>query len=660
MNKQYLQRLAEIESNNNPKAQNPNSSAKGRFQFVDDTAQQYGLDRYDFGTKDYERAELRAVQQFTRDNKKQLQKGLGREPTDGELYLAHQQGAQGALNLLSNPNARASDVVGSEEIRLNGGNENMTAQQFASQWTSKFEGGEGQDTMAGGQGQDNLGRVIRLPDGRKLRLTGSETPEQLTQLKDKLRSKYQQPVEAAEPSPKNQPRESFGRTVLEQGLQGATFGFADEITDRIGAGIASVATGQDFGELLQEARGLTEERFKRQFEQRPITSIASNLGGALVTGAAGAATKAGAGIGNLVRSGNIASRIGKGAAVGAASGAAFGSGTAKDGERADGAKSGAILGAATGGVIPIIGAAGSGINRVLGKKSPIPNADQLRKQASALYKQADEIGGVLKSEVTDSFLDSVQGLRPQTKAGKLLQGDTPFTKIAQNLESLRGKKLSLAEAQEVDEFLGDAIDGLTEMGRLTKQGKKILDIQTAFRNQIEDAAEGMVEGGKAGFNALKEGRKLWSTSRKLADVERIIQRAELTDNPASSIKSGFRTLLNNPKRLKGYTKAEKKAIKKAAETGLATGALRILGSRLNSIIAIGSGAGGLGGTAAISAGSAASRGAASAIQIGKAKNVANIVANQGRLQKQGLITLNRPKSLTTTNPLIAATQGRGN
>jgi len=132
----YLDRTYEVESGRNPNAQNPNSSAGGGFQFLDSTAKAYGLtDKNNLG------ASARAAGRLAQDNAGQLRAVLGREPTAAELYLAHQQGGGGAAKLLSNPNARAIDIVGVEAVRLNGGNENMTAGEFANKWLGKFDNG---------------------------------------------------------------------------------------------------------------------------------------------------------------------------------------------------------------------------------------------------------------------------------------------------------------------------------------------------------------------------------------------------------------------------------------------------------------------------------------------------------------------------------------
>jgi len=129
----YLERTAFIESKGNPNAKNPKSSAGGLFQFIDGTAKQYGVkDRFDPVQATDGAVDL-AV-----DNKRKLTAALGREPTGAELYLAHQQGGTGASRLLSNPTAKAVDIVGAEAVRLNGGNADMTAGEFANLWLDKY------------------------------------------------------------------------------------------------------------------------------------------------------------------------------------------------------------------------------------------------------------------------------------------------------------------------------------------------------------------------------------------------------------------------------------------------------------------------------------------------------------------------------------------
>ena len=161
----YLAQTASIESGGDPNAVNKGSGAAGLFQFVPSTAKQYGLsDPHDVIASTYAAGKLAA------DNAATLTQALGRPPTAGDLYLAHQQGATRAAKLLANPNARAGDVVGDAAVRANGGTRDMTAGQFAALWTGKFGSGVG---GAGGPGQGQPNDMMAMGGGAVPPLRGA-------------------------------------------------------------------------------------------------------------------------------------------------------------------------------------------------------------------------------------------------------------------------------------------------------------------------------------------------------------------------------------------------------------------------------------------------------------------------------------------------------
>jgi hypothetical protein len=301
------------------------------------------------------------------------------------------------------------------------------------------------------------------------------------------------------------------------------------------------------------------------------------------------------------------------------------------------------------------GILGGGLASIGGnKKPPQVKSEDLAAKAAERYSYADEKGGLLRPEVTNKFIDDIQKLAPQTEMGKVMSGDSPFTKIVDKISSIRDKPISLAGAQEFDEGLSEAIEGLLDNGRPTKAARKVMDIQSTFRKAVETSPEEMVIGGKEGFQALKEGRQLWSKSRKLADVERIIARAELSDNPATVIKSGFKTLLLNKNRTRGFSKEELEAVKKAASSGIVSDTARVVfGSRLIPIISTATGGAGAG--LAAQGASMASRGISNKAQLGRASALADLIAN-GKQPKQSNSAL---RLLGTAQGLNATTQ-RGN
>lgn len=141
---QYLLATAKVESNLNPSAQAPTSSAGGLFQFIDQTwlgtlkeaGEGLGYGRYASAITRNEagkfvvenpimRREIMALRQdptanalmagaFTQANATYLKERLGRDATEGELYIAHFLGAGGAARLIAQseamPGAKAADA----------------------------------------------------------------------------------------------------------------------------------------------------------------------------------------------------------------------------------------------------------------------------------------------------------------------------------------------------------------------------------------------------------------------------------------------------------------------------------------------------------------------------------------------------------------------
>jgi hypothetical protein len=138
----YLLRTAQRESSLQPTAQAPTSSARGLYQFIDSTwltmmreeGRNLGLTRYaeQIGRGENgrptvadpaARREILALRDdpavsalmagaFTNRNAQELRSATGRNPTEGELYMAHFLGSGGASRLInlneSNPQATAA------------------------------------------------------------------------------------------------------------------------------------------------------------------------------------------------------------------------------------------------------------------------------------------------------------------------------------------------------------------------------------------------------------------------------------------------------------------------------------------------------------------------------------------------------------------------
>lgn len=110
--------MAALESNFKGQVKSGSSSATGLYQFIDDTwktmlakyGPKYGLDPNTPATDPRANALLGA--EYIRENTEKLEKGLGRKPTDTDIYLAHFFGPTGALKFLnSNGSANAASIM---------------------------------------------------------------------------------------------------------------------------------------------------------------------------------------------------------------------------------------------------------------------------------------------------------------------------------------------------------------------------------------------------------------------------------------------------------------------------------------------------------------------------------------------------------------------
>lgn len=130
----YLSRTKQIESGGRPRAVSP-TGASGDFQFTKGTARQYGLsleDRFDPVKSADAAARLGA------DNMSILRKALNRDPSGGELYMAHQQGGGGAAKLLTNMNAPAGSLVPANNVVVNSGDPNAPASSLINKFIDKY------------------------------------------------------------------------------------------------------------------------------------------------------------------------------------------------------------------------------------------------------------------------------------------------------------------------------------------------------------------------------------------------------------------------------------------------------------------------------------------------------------------------------------------
>lgn len=441
--------------------------------------------------------------------------------------------------------------------------------------------------------------------------------------------------------------EPDARAAIDQFGQAATFGFGDEIADRIGAGIASLATDEKYDDLLQEARQNSKSRLSEQFQEHPAISLGAGLTGAFATGGIGASTKAGTALTNSLRTGNLASRVGKGAIAGGASGGLYGAGTSEEGKRLEGAESGAKLGAAVGAGLPVAGAAvGAG---AAGAKNAYRGArargvDQLddavsviRGKADDSYKKMRDMGVELMPKGTQKISHNVDSaIRERGTINKKLHSQTRAA-LKDFRKDVRSGNMNLQDLENhrrVFSEIGADLNNKSDAG-FAKAIKKAID------NSLDGLDEkSFAANGREALSALKDGR---SNAARAFRAETVVDAIKRADGDANAIKRNLNSLLTTKagrKKIQGFSESEMSALKEASRNTTGEGILKMLGRFGFDIgggraagtgvgAAVGAGVGGAtagyGGAAVVPVVGTAARMGQKAIARGKAENLLNAI-----------------------------------
>lgn len=491
------------------------------------TAQQYGITA-PFGTPEYKAQEQQAIKAFTEDNRRALRKFLQREPTEGELYLAHQQGASGAKKLLSNPQAPAVDVVGEDAVTLNAGNPNMTAEKFASLWKSKFDEPTLSTTISNMTINQDLSMAMQEPDFSQmsdeelLSFLGEEPQQQdFSQMSDEELLSFlgEQPVDTVESEVT--PDSKLGYALLAApALEGLTFGFAPKIASAIGAlpakgvleareaitGIESPSLGDIYRRGVETYSGFGDQAR----EEMPILSTGAEIAGGLTSGIGLAKTAGAKALGTLAGRGGLAGRIGAGALAGEATQRVYEAGTGDVGEELETLTRGGIsMGGILGGAIPAVGSAvragGSFLTPAikdtaeetvnLAKKYNIPlGIDDLT--GSKFYQNLIQKGGQLpfaggtsaaenqlkaftKAVARTVGLDDVDGLTPEAM-------DKAFDKIGGEFDKIaKGKIFTVSD--DILDRMSTLVDDIDDASITPEVKTKIMKkLDTVFKSLSPD------------------------------------------------------------------------------------------------------------------------------------------------------------------------------
>ena len=292
-------------------------------------------------------------------------------------------------------------------------------------------------------------------------------------------------------------------------------------------------------------------------------------------------------------------------------------------------------------------------------QAAITNIDTITAAAKQRYANASALGGQLKPSAVNDAIDAAKAKSGyQTEEGKIFSGDNQLTQTLNNLEKLRDKPISLDGLDEIDGKLRSDISKAMRIGD-NETASGLMDIRDILRNTRNTAKPEDIVNPQA-FNEWRAADTLWSAKSKMQDMQNIVDNAPLINpsNPSTAIKNGFKNLyLRLQKNSMGYNDDEIAAVGRAAKTGIVTGALKTMGSKLiagtagGTAGALGGGAlGALGGVAAGEAVGYPMRAAANALQARRATAASNLVAS-----RPSVLEALKPSPMPDIAPVTEAT-----
>lgn len=277
------------------------------------------------------------------------------------------------------------------------------------------------------------------------------------------------------------------------------------------------------------------------------------------------------------------------------------------------------------------------MNKVFPQRPAVPSKADLKKQAGAAYKKAEDEGSVISENsfgmakqsiakmLDDEGLDPT--LTPDTSAALKRILDTKGPVTIEKLEQLR----------RIAQNAGGSIKPADQ-----RLAAKTVDAIDDFMDNLQPTD--LVSGSKDAVASLNVARDLWKRGRKADTVDELLRRADLSapnfsaSGKENALRTEFRALAKNQKKFKMFSKDEQAAITKVARGGPVENTLRMLGKfaptgAVSTGVSGGLGflAGGPAGAVALPAVGGASRYVAKRMTENNANEVSDLVRSGGRL-----------------------------
>lgn len=328
------------------------------------------------------------------------------------------------------------------------------------------------------------------------------------------------------------------------GLQGMTFGFGDEI---VGGGVAAL-TDKTYEQAVADER----KRLEMGRTESPVATYGGELAGVVAMP-----------LGAVAKGPTMANTAMRSAGMGGLLGGLYGFGSGEGGfaDRLSNAAGVGAISAVLGGVLPVIGAGATRVYNSAKERAAVaaaaknaPTPGDLRTQAGAIYNAADN--AVLPRQ---QFATDAQGMVANAARQGMDADLTPgAAKVADRITDAANAPDPSLPFSELDILRRKAA---VPAGNLANRTESAIGSQ--FVSAIDDFVDSV---DPALSKEIGRAREMWGRLRRSELIETAIDKAK---NQASGFENGlrvqFRAILNNPKLLRGFSEAERNAMREVVE-----------------------------------------------------------------------------------------------
>lgn len=308
----------------------------------------------------------------------------------------------------------------------------------------------------------------------------------------------------------------------------------------------------------------------RTWEQaNPVASTTGTVAGTVAPFVVGGAIPAVAK--TLGMTGNLGTRV----AMGSISGAGISAADAGvRGGDAEDVRNAATVGGALGGALPVVGKVVGSVFKGGARPAKAPMASTQKAGASASYEAAKKSGAVLDPATMNVLGYDIRQLADDFGAimpsGKVVKGFGNAKAAMKAVEEYSKGPISVAQALKLRNMFANVAGSSSKPERAL--GVQMLDKLDEFFDTLPDRAFTSGNGPEA-MQVLRAAKDEYARAARTGTIEKLIRNARLDGGGEQAIRSQFRQLLKNDKRMRGFSPEEIAAMEDFVTRGSPVGNL---------------------------------------------------------------------------------------